>query len=85
MENCRELEVLKKAIVSVLSVYPDEINDNTTFLGDLGADSLDVYQIVMAVEEDLNISLKVEDIREVTTVTEALELIKKAEVSENGE
>ena len=85
MENCRELEVLKKAIVSVLSVYPDEINDNTTFLGDLGADSLDVYQIVMAVEEDLNISLKVEDIREVTTVTEALELIKKAEASENGE
>ena len=85
MENCRELEVLKKAIVSVLSVYPDEITPETTFLGDLGADSLDVYQIVMAVEEDLNISLKVEDIREVTTVTEALELIKKAEVSENGE
>ena len=85
MENSQELEVLKKAIVSVLSVYPDEINDNTTFLGDLGADSLDVYQIVMAVEEDLNISLKVEDIREVTTVKEAIEMIKKAEAFGDGE
>ena len=85
MENSHELEVLKKAIVSVVSVYPDEINDNTTFLGDLGADSLDVYQIVMAVEEDLNISLKVEDIREVTTVKEAIEMIKKAEAFGDGE
>jgi len=85
MDNNRELEVLKKAIVSVLSVYPDEINDNTTFLGDLGADSLDVYQIVMEVESDLQISLKVEDIKEVSTVKDAIEMIKKAEEAADGE
>lgn len=74
-----ELEVLKEAIVSVLKVYDGEISGNTTFLGDLGADSLDVYQIVMYVEEKLNITLETEDIQAVSTVDEAVELIKKAE------
>ena len=74
-----ELEVLKEAIVSVLKVYNGEISGNTTFLGDLGADSLDVYQIVMYVEEKLNISIEKEDILKVSTVDEAVELIKKAE------
>ena len=59
-----ELEVLKEAIVSVLKVYPGEITGETTFLGDLGADSLDVYQIVLYVEDALNISLEVEEIKE---------------------
>ena len=74
-----ELEVLKDAIVSVLKVYNGEINGNTTFTGDLGADSLDVYQIVMYVEEKLDISLEKEDILQVRTVEEAVELIKRAE------
>lgn len=74
-----ELEVLKDAIVSVLKVYNGEINGNTTFTGDLGADSLDVYQIVMYVEEKLDISLEKEDILQVRTVDEAVELIKRAE------
>ena len=74
-----ELEVLKDAIVSVLKVYNGEINGNTTFTGDLGADSLDVYQIVMYVEEKLDISLEKEDILQVRTVDGAVELIKRAE------
>ena len=74
-----ELEVLKEAIVSVLKVYPGEITGETTFLGDLGADSLDVYQIVLYVEDALNISLEVEEIKEISTVKEAVDLIKKAE------
>ncbi len=75
----RELEVLKNAIVDTLNVYPDEITPETTFLGDLGADSLDVYQIVMAVEEELNITLDNDDIRKVTNVREAVALIRTAE------
>lgn len=78
-----ELEVLKEAIVSVLKVYPGEITGETTFLGDLGADSLDVYQIVLYVEDALNISLEVEEIKEIQTVKEAVMLIKKAE-EKNG-
>lgn len=74
-----ELELLKEAIVSVLKVYPGEINDDTTFIGDLGADSLDVYQIVMYLEDALHISLETEDIKQISTVKEAVDLIKKAE------
>ncbi|MBR6094149.1 MAG: acyl carrier protein [Lachnospiraceae bacterium] len=75
----RELEILTNAIVDTLNVYSGEITEDTTFLGDLGADSLDVYQIVMAVEEELGITLDNEAIKEVKTVKEAVELIKKAE------
>ena len=74
-----ELELLKEAIVSVLKVYPGEINDDTTFIGDLGAGSLDVYQIVMYLEDALHISFETEDIKQISTVKEAVDLIKKAE------
>lgn len=74
-----ELELLKEAIVSVLKVYPGEITDETTFLGDLGADSLDVYQIVLYVEDALKVNFEMEDIKQIQTVKEAVDLIKKAE------
>ena len=76
------LDILKEKIVEILNVDPNEITEKTTFIGDLCADSLDVYQIVLIVEDKLNIELKEEDIYEVKTVGQALELIKKA-VKEN--
>jgi acyl carrier protein len=78
-----ELEILKEAIVSVLKVYPGEITEDSTFLGDLGADSLDVYQIVLYVEDALHLSFDTEDIKGIQTVGEAVSLIKKAE-EKNG-
>lgn len=74
-----ELEVLKTAISNILKVDPNEITEDTTFLGDLGADSLDVYQIVNGVEEELNITITAEDVEKITTVKEAVEVISKAE------
>lgn len=74
-----ELEVLKTAISNILKVDPNEITEDTTFLGDLGADSLDVYQIVSGVEEELNITITAEDVENITNVGEALEVIAKAE------
>lgn len=73
-----ETDALKQAIVNVLKVDPSEIMEETTFLGDLGADSLDIYQIVNEVEEELGINLSEEAIEDITTVGEAVELIKKA-------
>ena len=58
---------------------PNEITEDTTFLGDLGADSLDVYQIVSGVEEELNITITAEDVEQITNVKEAVEVIMKAE------
>lgn len=73
-----EFEKLKKIIAEVLNVDPDEITMETTFQDDLGADSLDVYQIIMGIEEDFDIEIPAESAEQVTTVEEAVEMIKNA-------
>ncbi|MCR5398148.1 MAG: acyl carrier protein [Lachnospiraceae bacterium] len=73
-----ELEKLKKVIAEVLSVDPEEITMETTFMDDLGADSLDVFQIIMGLEEEFDIEIPPEKAENITTVGEAVELIKKA-------
>jgi len=79
-----ELDKLKQIIAEVLSVDTREIVGNTTFLGDLGADSLDVYQIVLKVEETFSIHMNPIEIERIRTVDEALNLIKKAEQKARG-
>ena len=71
-----EFEKLKKVIAEVLSVDPDEITMETTFTDDLGADSLDIFQIIMGLEEEFDIEIAPEKAENVKTVEEALELIK---------
>ena len=73
-----EFEQLKKIIAEVLNVDPDEITMETTFQDDLGADSLDVYQIIMGIEEEFDIEIPAESAEQVTTVEEAVEMIKNA-------
>ena len=71
-----ESEKLKKVIAEVLSVDPEEITMETTFTDDLGADSLDIFQIIMGLEEEFDIEIAPEKAENVKTVEEALELIK---------
>ena len=73
-----EYEKLKEAIAEVLSVDPDEVTEETTFMEDLGADSLDVYQIIMKIEETFEIVIPPDQAEQSTTVGEAVELIKNA-------
>ena len=73
-----EFEKLKKIIAEVLNVDSDEITMETTFQDDLGADSLDVYQIIMGIEEEFDIEIPAESAEQVTTVEEAVEMIKNA-------
>lgn len=73
-----EFEKLKKIIAEVLNVDPNEITMETTFQDDLGADSLDVYQIIMGIEEEFDIEIPAESAEQVTTVEEAVEMIKNA-------
>ena len=73
-----EFEKLKKIIAEVLNVDPDEITMETTFQDDLGADSLDVYQIIMGIEKEFDIEIPAESAEQVTTVEEAVEMIKNA-------
>ena len=73
-----EFEKLKKIIAEVLNVDPDEITMETTFQDDLGADSLDVYQIIMGIAEEFDIEIPAESAEQVTTVEDAVEMIKNA-------
>lgn len=72
-----ELEMLRKVIAEVLNVDQAEITMDTTFVDDLGADSLDVFQIIMGLEEELDIEVNVEEAEKIVTVGDAVELIKK--------
>lgn len=72
-----EFEKLKKIIAEVLNVDPDEITMETTFQDDLGADSLDVYQIIMGIEEEFDIEIPNEEAEKIVTVGDAVEQIKK--------
>ena len=72
-----ELEMLRKVIAEVLNVDQAEITMDTTFVDDLGADSLDVFQIIMGIEEELDIEVNVEAAEKIVTVGDAVELIKK--------
>lgn len=71
-------EKLKQIIADVLNVDPDEISMDTTFMDDLGADSLDVFQIIMGIEEEFDIEVPTEEAENITTVEEAVELINSA-------
>ena len=71
-----ELEKLKQIIAEVLSVDPREVTEDTSFVEDLCADSLDVYQIVMGIEEIFESEVDSDEAAKIATVGEAVELIK---------
>lgn len=73
-----EFEKLQKIIADVLNVDPEEVKMDTTFIDDLGADSLDVFQIIMGIEEEFDIEISNEDAENIVTVRDAVQEIKKA-------
>lgn len=70
------LEKIKNIIADVLNVDPEEITEDTTFVEDLGADSLDVFQIIMGIEEEFDVEVDSEKVENLTTVGEALDLLR---------
>lgn len=73
-----EFDKLREIIADVLNVDPKEITMETTFMEDLGADSLDVFQIVMGIEETFEIEIPAEKAEHITTVGEAVALIQNS-------
>ena len=72
-----EFEKLQAIIADVLNVPKDDITPETTFVDDLGADSLDIFQIIMGIEEEFDIEIDNEEAEKITTVKDAVEQIKK--------
>lgn len=73
-----EFEKLQEIIAEVLNVDADEITMETTFVDDLGADSLDIFQIIMGIEEEFDIEISNEDAEKIVSVGDAVEQIKNA-------
>ena len=73
-----EFEKLQKIIAEVLNLSEEEIRPDSTFVDDLGADSLDIFQIIMGIEEEFDIEIDNEEAEKITTVQDAVEQIKKA-------
>ena len=68
---------VKKIIVDQLGVEEDLVNPDASFVDDLGADSLDTVELVMALEEEFGIEIPDEDAEKITRVKEAVEYIEK--------
>lgn len=73
-----EFEKLREAIAEVLNVDPNEVTEETTFTEDLGADSLDIYQIIMKIETAFEIEIPADKAEQISTVGEAVDLIRNS-------
>lgn len=71
-----ELVKIKAIIAEVLNIDADSITEDTTFVDDLGADSLDIFQIIMGIEEEYDIELDNESVEQIQTVGDAVEAIR---------
>ena len=73
-----EFEKIQEIIADVLNIDVIEIKEDSKIVDDLGADSLDIFQIVMGIEETFDIEIENEDAEKIVTVGDAVEQIKNA-------
>ena len=72
-----ELERLKEIIVDVMDIDGDDITLESSFVEDFGCDSLDIAQIIMAIEDELDIEIVGETAEQIETVGDALDAIRE--------
>jgi len=76
MKLSATLERVKKVVVDKLNVTDSEVTEEASFIDDLGADSLDVVELVMGFEEEFGIQIPDEDAEKIQTVKQAVEYIE---------
>ena len=69
-------EKIKSIIAEQLGVKPEEVTPQASFIDDLGADSLDTVELIMALEEEFNVEIPDEDAEKMTTVGDAIKYIE---------
>ena len=72
------LEKVKEVIIEQLAVEEDAIKLETSFIDDLGADSLDIVELIMALEEEFDLQMPDSEAEKITTVGDVVEYIKSA-------
>ena len=76
------LEKIKEMVAEQLNVYAAEITEATSFKDDLGADSLDLFELVMALEEEYEIEIPSEELENLTTVGSVADYLKSKGIEE---
>ena len=74
------LEKIKEILVEQLNCDADSINEDTSFKDDLDADSLDLFEMVMAFEEAYNVEIPSEDLEKLETVGDVMDYIRDKEI-----
>ena len=70
------LDKIKSIVVDQLGVYEDQVTEDASFVDDLGADSLDTVELIMAFEEEFDIEIPDEDAQKIKTVKDVMEYIE---------
>lgn len=78
MERDEIMDKAKSVIVEQLGVDEDDVTEDASFIDDLNADSLDIVELVMALEEEFGISIPDEEAENIKTVGDAIAFIEKA-------
>ena len=76
------LEKMKEIIADQLSVDADTITEATSFKDDLGADSLDLFELVMALEDEYSVEIPADDLQQMATVCDVINYLKGKGVEE---
>ena len=76
------LEKMQEMIADQLSVDADSITEASSFKDDLGADSLDLYELIMALEEEFDVEIPTDDLAQINTVGDVIEYLKDQGVEE---
>ncbi len=71
------MEKVKKVIVDQLGVEEDKINENSSFIDDLGADSLDIVELIMAFEEEFDVEISDEDAEKIKVVGDVISYLEE--------
>ena len=71
-----EFEKLQAIIAEVLNIEPEEVTMQSTFVDDLGADSLDLFELVMALEDEYSVEIPAEELEKMSTVGDVMEYLK---------
>ena len=71
------LEKIKELLAEQMGCDPDTLNEDTSFRDDLGADSLDLFELVMAVEEEYGLEIPAEELSDVNTIGDVVNFLKE--------
>ena len=75
-----ELEKLKRIIAEVMNIEVESITEDTSFVDDLGADSLDLFELVTNLEEEYNIEIPAEELENLTTIGKVIDYLKSVNI-----